>query len=869
MFFVTPVNAMTASELSGKLQTLKSQYPNGTHQTTFYNSTYGGSACYRDLSGHSSWECMAWARKVYDSLWGDSVSNGQFHQNVGNICIGDYVRYYAGSVDHSILVTNIIGDNIYYTDCNGAKINNVSSAGKIQWDRAPISKTDLQSKVNKKLNNSTSGWSYGHIVHYPNNNIKDLTSHTHSHTTYVSTSTTHPHNKIYKCSCGATQENTSQPTFGLECASCLNPITPVAEQEFNGSKYLLFDSSIPWNDAKNYCEQFGGHLATVTSAEENTFLQAFISNGSQTGYWLGATDAESEGTWKWVTGETFSYADWYTDNPNNSGEREHYLEIRKDYNNQWNDDTIDKYVSTALATEGFILEIDMKNYKNTNELLYNGSQYILFDISLPWHYAQEYCESIGGNLAVITSQEENAVIQELISKGNKQGYWLGANDTETEGVWKWVTGETFSYTDWYADNPNNGGDHEHYLEIRKDYGNQWNDDTLDKFQRAALVTEGFICEIDISDELPVVAETSFNGHHYLLFDMSVSWPEAKEYCEDIGGHLATVTSADEDSIIQTLISKGGKSGYWLGATDVEAEGTWKWITGEGFGYTNWYDGNPNNSGSREHYLEIRKDYGNKWNDDTIDKYVLSALMTEGFVCEFELTEKPVDLGDTFYAKIKNEHIGNYVTNDISNVSLRKNNNSSNQIWKFEKTQDGSYLITSEYNNGYLNVYYARTGNNANIDVCGGYNESGAEHWYIYEKNGLYIFRPKCSNFVMSVEETSSAEGVNIQTNIYDWGATQSFVIEENNLFSFVSKNGTVHSVEINGYGLDNTCQIIVCGYSNKKLVDYEIVTLNQIEQPITIVGDIDEIKVMAWNNLSSSKPLCDAKSIPINEWIIQ
>ena len=178
MFLVTPVSAITASELNGKLQTLKSQYPNGTHQTKFYNSTYGGSACYRDLSGHSSWECMAWARKVYDFLWGDSVSKGQFHQNVANICVGDYVRYYAGSYDHSILVTNIIGDNIYYTDCNGAAINNVSSAEKIQWDRAPISKTDLQNKLGKKLNNSTSGWSYGHIVHYPNNNIKTLSATT-------------------------------------------------------------------------------------------------------------------------------------------------------------------------------------------------------------------------------------------------------------------------------------------------------------------------------------------------------------------------------------------------------------------------------------------------------------------------------------------------------------------------------------------------------------------------------------------------------------------------------------------------------------------------------------------------------------------
>ncbi len=171
---VVPTCAMTVSELSGRLQSLKSQYPNGTHQTKFYNSVYSGdgTACYRDLSGHSSWECMAWARKVYDTLWETSISNGQFHQNVSNIYIGDYVRFNAGGYDHSILITNIVGNTLYYTDCNA------SLDGKVQWDRN-MQKSDLQTKVNKALNKSTSGKSYGHIVHYPNNNIKDLTGYTY------------------------------------------------------------------------------------------------------------------------------------------------------------------------------------------------------------------------------------------------------------------------------------------------------------------------------------------------------------------------------------------------------------------------------------------------------------------------------------------------------------------------------------------------------------------------------------------------------------------------------------------------------------------------------------------------------------------
>ncbi len=214
---IVPANAMTSSELSGKLQSLKSQYPNGTHQTKFYNSVYpnDGTACYKDLSGHSSWECMAWARKVYDSLWGKSVSNGQFHQNASNLYVGDYVRYNAGSYDHSILITNIVNSTVYYTDCN------LKFDGKIQWDRQTTI-SDLQTKINKQLNKSTSGRSYGHIVHYPGNNIKDLqTPHTHSYTTYVWKWADHPHYKCYQCYCGEVKENTNEPTYVESCSTCM------------------------------------------------------------------------------------------------------------------------------------------------------------------------------------------------------------------------------------------------------------------------------------------------------------------------------------------------------------------------------------------------------------------------------------------------------------------------------------------------------------------------------------------------------------------------------------------------------------------------------------------------------------------------
>ncbi len=213
LFITMTVSAISETELSSKLQTLKTHYPSGTHQSMFYNSSFNGSSCYKDLSGWSSWECMAWGSKVYDYLWATSIRYGNFHQNANNIYIGDYIRYATGTYDHSIVITNIVGNTVFYTDCNGYQ-----SAAKIQWDRQ-TTKADLQTKIQKELKNAQWGWDHGYIVHYPGNTIQSL-NHTHSYTTYVYNWAQHPHYSCYKCWCGEVKENTSEPNVVESCSQC-------------------------------------------------------------------------------------------------------------------------------------------------------------------------------------------------------------------------------------------------------------------------------------------------------------------------------------------------------------------------------------------------------------------------------------------------------------------------------------------------------------------------------------------------------------------------------------------------------------------------------------------------------------------------
>ncbi len=59
-----------------------------------------------------------------------------------------------------------------------------------------------------------------------------------------------------------------------------------------------------------------------------------------------------------------------------------------------------------------------------------------------------------GHLATLTTQAENDWV--WYSLGMPQRYLLGGSDRATEGVWEWVTGETWEFEKWASTEPNSG-----------------------------------------------------------------------------------------------------------------------------------------------------------------------------------------------------------------------------------------------------------------------------------------------------------------------------------------------------------------------------------------------------------------------------
>jgi hypothetical protein len=101
------------------------------------------------------------------------------------------------------------------------------------------------------------------------------------------------------------------------------------QQNYNGHSYYRSTGSAYWTQAKSNCAAMGGHLVTVTTSGENSFIYNLWPSG-----WIGLTDEVTEGTWKWVTGETYSYTSWNSGEPNNAGNEDYVQFVGS---GKWND----------------------------------------------------------------------------------------------------------------------------------------------------------------------------------------------------------------------------------------------------------------------------------------------------------------------------------------------------------------------------------------------------------------------------------------------------------------------------------------------------------------------------------------------------
>ena len=141
-----------------------------------------------------------------------------------------------------------------------------------------------------------------------------------------------------------------------------------------------------------------------------------------------------------------------------------------------------------------------------------------------------------------------------------------------------------------------------------------------------------------------------NGHFYALTHKShMRWLDAEaEVNLTSGGHLLSITSADEQVLVEKLFVVGVTNfiGYWTGLNDRAQEGVFVWTSHEPVTYANWYMpyGEPDNAKGAENVMAIHAVYTpGFWHDYP---EVLPDSHRPGFWGIIEMAQTPTNIFPT-------------------------------------------------------------------------------------------------------------------------------------------------------------------------------------------------------------------------------
>ena len=652
-FIVSPVQASTTGNFNERISQLKQRFPHGkywNHMGGAANSpnTVTSIPCthhgHCSQNGYNGWcgcnsfdnvaiQCFGFAYKLGYEVFGTNPTNWKKNNNINSIKVGDIIRY--KNDGHSIFVTGISGDIITYADCNS------DGHCVINWDKT----------INK---NNLTGFNY--VLHA--NNYGDID--------FTASNPVQPDkkNEIFACidevSAGMncikikgwafdrafmSRQVEVHVYIGNQCYSIVaNQYYKSVDDYYGCGEYHGISAEIPIEQEGEYTVRIFaitpetnqnpmlGDIKTVnviSDHEKPIISNITVSNVSSQGYTVNCEVTDNVGvnrvqfpTWTEYGGQDDILPEW-PQSPEASGiingNKVSFRVNTSSHNNETG-----TYITHIYAYDNANnVTVDSVKVVLNNGLTpiavshLDGHIYAVFNEAYSWNEAENLCKSMGGHLATKKKKKENDFIKTLLGENF---YYIGANDKQTEGQWKWVTDEEFSYTNWEEGQPDNAFNNEHFLMIYPD--GTWNDLT------SKYPNTGFVLEID-NMEIPVstIAE---NGSVYEIYDISVPWEIAEEYCEMKGGTLVCITSEKEEKIVEKLIERGKKRNYQLGATDKEEEGNWKWITGETISYNLWTQGEPNNrSGSEapgpENYLTFIRENG--WYD------MKSFSSDSGFILE--------------------------------------------------------------------------------------------------------------------------------------------------------------------------------------------------------------------------------------------
>ncbi|ROL54416.1 C-type lectin domain family 17, member A [Anabarilius grahami] len=161
-------------------------------------------------------------------------------------------------------------------------------------------------------------------------------------------------------------------------------------------------------------------------------------------------------------------------------------------------------------------------------LYYKFSFYFISYEKKSWTESRKYCTESGADLIIINNREEQEFVNQISSL---KEFWIGLNQ---ENTWKWVDGTNMTSGFWGPREPN---------------GDQ--------------------CSVN-----PKWITHNFSSN-YISSEWK-NWTDSRQDCLQRGADLMIINNREEQEFIRTVTSGNI---VWIGLTDIDEEGVWKWVDG--------------------------------------------------------------------------------------------------------------------------------------------------------------------------------------------------------------------------------------------------------------------------------------------------
>lgn len=640
----TGYTLLTEAQFQSKLSALRSKYPNG--------STWEG--VYYEYGSAKAWTCWAYACQIMYEVFGarfyaDSVQSHKF-TNAYAVNAGDWVRIDWDS--HSIFITKVTDSGVYYTDGNGTGVyNQIRWDGYYSWSEFSsrfcygyyLPGNDLKGQeilhtvaynanggsgsmssqslaagkgfTIKDNEFSRSGYTFaGYTVKrsYDNKwfalNGKGWQSESDIYNNGYRYAIYYP-NESYQMSSNWLGDHTASTTFTFYAQWLPNNSTIEFAANYSGYNYLLGSDLSSGYDKYLYARDSSVYSVSVDSSEK-------LNNASSlkiTGKSAGSSGADLA----FVTSTNKGYGNGYSPAGTVGDDKTFTLHFYA----KASVDGAKMYFRWGYSTN-FVSVTLTKSWKT-------------YSVSIPKNrycgYAlHPYFDKAGTYYLNSLSLGDVSWTSNITPETGK---WAASAEKMTRGdtpdSLPKPTREGYTFLGWYT---------------AAEGGEEVTTKTVIDAPTIRLYAH-WLKNVSYTPVKTVIE----NGHKYELYDNTLEWEDAAEFCYMMGGHLITVANEQENETAYNMIKD--RQGYcWIGLQCVDEKTDWQWVDNTNLSsYNKWYKSSYGTTDSGEYYgLMYPIHYGTTPYASTWDKCVGSNYFCSyyGYHNSFFICEYDVLIGDT-------------------------------------------------------------------------------------------------------------------------------------------------------------------------------------------------------------------------------